>query len=259
MATYLDDIIAFHRERARLDTRSSHERLQVIEAREPIFASAIRSNPNVSVIAEIKRRSPSKGLLAPGLNPVELAGRYENSGATCISVLTDEQHFGGSLDDLRIVRANTSLPLLRKDFTVSANDVLDAFDAGATAVLLIVAALSDDELSDFYTLATSIGLDVLVECHDDEEVSRALLLDPVIVGINQRNLHTFEVDTDHAVRVAAKIPNDVLIVAESGLRSRADVERMAEAGFSAVLVGETFVTSTNPAELVRSFCNVEKR
>jgi indole-3-glycerol phosphate synthase len=198
------------------------------------------------VVAEVKRRSPSKGDLAAGLDPAELARAYERGGATCLSVLTDVEFFGGSPEDLRQARAATHLPVLRKDFTVSAADVCDARIMGADAVLLIAAALDDDELGELHTLAVDVGLDVLVEIHDEEELDRAVAIEASLIGVNQRDLVTFEVDHERAVRVGGAIPSTAVRVAESGIRGPEDASALAEAGFDAVLVGELLVTSGDP-------------
>ncbi len=211
----------------------------------------------LSVIAEVKRRSPSAGDLAFGLDPADIARQYIGGGASAISVLTDEQYFGGSIADLMAVRDLGTTPVLRKDFTVSERDIYDARLIGADAVLLIVAALDDDELRRFHQCATAIGLAVLVEVHDEAELNRALPIEPAIVGVNQRNLKTFDVDTDLAVSLRAKIPSGVAAVAESGIASIADAEVMADAGFDAVLVGTSLVTSSNAADAVAALAALE--
>ncbi|MCL4163869.1 UNVERIFIED_CONTAM: hypothetical protein GTU68_050380, partial [Idotea baltica] len=206
------------------------------------FGDSLRSSGQLNVIAEVKRRSPSKGDLAIDLNPSELATRYERGGAAAVSVLTDGPHFGGSPEDLQAARGAISLPVLRKDFTVAVRDVLDARLIGADAVLLIVAALSDGELEEFSGVANEIGLGVLVETHDEAEVDRALrTTQPTVIGVNQRDLVTFEVDQQRAVRVAASIPDSLVKVAESGVRGEADATALAAAGYDAVLVGEHLV------------------
>ena len=257
MATYLDAILLAHRARAATDCRDVDEleaaAMQMPRARD--FASAIRAgaalHDEIAIIAEVKRRSPSKGDLAPALDPTELAARYELAGAACLSVLTDGPHFGGSADDLRAARKAVSLPVLRKDFTVQERDLFDARVMGADAVLLIVAALSQVELERFLATATGIGLTALVEVHDEIELSRALEAGAAVIGVNQRDLNTFEVDTDRAVRVGDAMPSDVLRVAESGVRFASDTARLKAAGFHAVLVGEALVTATDPvAQLV---------
>jgi indole-3-glycerol phosphate synthase len=201
----------------------------------------------VAVIAEIKRRSPSKGDLAPDLDPAALARAYESGGAACLSVLTDVEFFGGSPGDLATARAACGLPVLRKDFTVSPLDVADARIMGADAVLLIAAALDDDELRDLHALAVEVGLDALVEIHDEAELHRAVAVGATLIGVNQRDLVTFEVDTARAVRMAPQMPPGVIRVAESGITGPADARLLAEAGYHAVLVGEHLVTSGDPA------------
>ena len=204
------------------------------------------------MIAEVKRRSPSKGDLAADLDPATLAQAYERGGATCLSVLTDVEFFGGSPADLQAARAATELPVLRKDFTVAPGDVCDARIMGADAVLLIAAALDDDELGELHTLAVDIGLDVLVEVHDEDELDRAVAIEASLIGVNQRDLVTFEVDHDRAVRVGGAIPDTAVRVAESGIRGPDDAAALAAAGFDAVLVGELLVTVGRPRDRLRS-------
>lgn len=258
MATYLDRILESHRERAAGDSRDVAA-LESAARSAPAargFEAALRSGAGIAVIAEVKRSSPSKGPLNPDLDPAALAGAYEDGGASAVSVLTDTEFFGGSENDLRWARAATHLPVLRKDFTVCARDVLDARIMGADAVLLIVAALSDQELSELLGLARSVGLDALVEVHDEDEASRAIRAGATTVGVNQRDLFSFEVDTGRAARVAGSLPGDVCRVAESGIRDRSDVSLLADAGFDAVLVGETFVRSADPAAAVADMAGV---
>ncbi len=198
------------------------------------------------MIAEVKRRSPSKGDLHADLDPARLAADYAAGGATCLSVLTDQEWFGGSPADLAAARGAVSIPVLRKDFTVCEADVCDARIMGADAVLLIAAALDDAELAAFHELAGEVGLDALVEIHDEAELERALAVGATLVGVNQRDLVTFEVDTDRAVRMAPQMPAGVVRVAESGVRGVDDATRLAEAGYHAVLVGESLVTAGDP-------------
>jgi indole-3-glycerol phosphate synthase len=204
----------------------------------------------VAVIAEIKRRSPSKGDLAPEMVPEVQAKAYEAGGAACLSVLTDHEFFGGSAEDLAAARAASGLPVLRKDFTLGPADVCDARLMGADAVLLIVAALSPPLLRELTDLAAHLGLDALVEVHDEAEVDVAASAGATLIGVNQRDLVTFEVDTERAVRVAGCIPAGVVRVAESGIRGPADARRLADAGYHAVLVGEALVRSGDPAAAV---------
>jgi indole-3-glycerol phosphate synthase len=198
------------------------------------------------VIAEIKRRSPSKGDLNVGLDPAAMARSYQRGGAACLSVLTDVEHFGGSVADLQAARDACTLPVIRKDFTVSERDVLDARIMGADCVLLIAAALDPAELVGFHELAVDVGLDVLVEIHDERELEHALAADATLIGVNQRDLVTFQVDHERAVRMAGVIPDRAVRVAESGVRGADDARSLRDAGYHAVLVGETLVTSADP-------------
>lgn len=260
MSTYLDRILEAHRADAALDDRSL-ERLAERAMNEPPtrgFRKALTGRDEISVIAEIKRRSPSKGPLAPGLDPAALAADYERGGAACLSVLTDAEFFGGSATDLAAARAACTRPVLRKDFTVADRDVLDARLMGADCVLLIVAALEQVELRRLYDLATDLDLDVLVEVHDERELERALDVGALLVGVNQRDLVTFDVDRARAERMASQIPTGVVRVAESGIGGRADAAVLAEAGYDALLVGETLVRSADPAAEVASL-RVERR
>jgi indole-3-glycerol phosphate synthase len=246
MAAYLETIVAAHRAAAADDERSLDAALAVAR-RLPVarrFADRLVAAANrdgIAVIAEIKRRSPSAGELDPGLDPIILARDYEQGGAACVSVLTDAEFFGGSPQDLRAARDSCTLPVLRKDFTVSDLDVCDARLMGADAVLLIAAVLSDSELASFLGVAGACGLEALVEVHDSAELERALAAGARLIGVNQRDLTTFEVDRSRAADLAAAMPPEVVSVAESGIRDAADVRRLADAGYQAVLVGETLV------------------
>ncbi len=248
-ATYLDKILARHREVAATDTRPVEALLDEARSMPPArgFRSSLADRPKLGVIAEIKRRSPSKGDLNAKLDPAEMAATYERGGAACLSVLTDSEHFGGSVDDLRVARAACSLPVIRKDFTVSERDVLDTRIMGADCVLLIAAALDPAELAAYHALAVEIGLDVLVEIHDEHELDHALAGDATLIGVNQRDLVTFQVDHERAVRMAGAIPDAAVKVAESGVRGADDARSLRQAGYDAVLVGETLVTSADPA------------
>ena len=248
---YLDEILAQHREVASRDSRSLSG---LIEATRTIsnsrgFAKRLTEDSKnaLAVIAEIKRRSPSRGLLSHDLDPKVIAEQYKNAGASCISVLTDSDFFGGSVDDLKSARGAVDLPVLRKDFTVSLNDICDAKLMNADCILLIAAALNKVELAEFHNFALELGLDVLVEIHDEPELDLALEVGAKMIGVNQRNLRTFEVDQQRAVRIAKKIPGSVVRVAESGVRTRDDALQLRDAGYHAVLVGETLVTSKNIA------------
>ena len=248
---YLDEILAQHREVASRDSRSLSgliEATRTISNSRGFAKRLIEDSKNaLAVIAEIKRRSPSRGLLSHDLEPKVIAEQYKNAGASCISVLTDSDFFGGSADDLKSARGAVDLPVLRKDFTVSLNDICDAKLMNADCILLIVAALNKFELAEFHNFALELGLDVLVEIHDEPELDLALEVGAKMIGVNQRNLRTFEVDQQRAVRIAKKIPGSVVRVAESGVRTRDDALQLRDAGYHAVLVGESLVTSKSIA------------
>lgn len=250
--TYLDRILADHRAKAETDDRSLQLLVDAAQAMPAArgFRRALAAADGLAVISEIKRRSPSKGDLNPGVDVASWAQAYQQGGATALSVLTDADYFGGSVADLVAARASVTIPVLRKDFTVSANDVCDARLMGADAVLLIVAALDDAELADFNDLAVEIGLDVLIETHDEAEVERALAVGATLVGVNQRDLVTFEVDTERAIRVGRSLPDTVIRVAESGVGGPGDAGPLRAAGYHAVLVGESLITSGDPAAAV---------
>ena len=254
MATYLDRILEQHRSAAATDAELIEDLLESARARRPArsFRGALEAAAatELAVIAEIKRRSPSKGDLAADLDPAHVAMAYARGGAACLSVLTDEQWFGGSSSDLQLARKVVDIPVLRKDFTVDPRDVARARAMGADAVLLIVAALDRFELMDFHAIAGELGMDALVEVHDEGELERALDVGADLIGVNQRDLVTFAVDTERAVRVGTAMPEGVVRVAESGIRGREDAERLVEAGFHAVLVGESVVTAGDRARSV---------
>jgi indole-3-glycerol phosphate synthase len=254
MATYLDRILAAHRAAAGRDRRDVGQAIRDAGQSEAPrgFTAGLRRSEGLAVVAEIKRRSPSKGALAADLEPAEVARAYRHGGAACLSVLTDVEFFGGSVADLQAARAAVEVPVLRKDFTVGPLDVCDARSMGADAVLLIAAALSPQELSELTSLAAELGIDALVEVHDEDEAERALAAGATLVGVNQRDLVTFEVDTARAERVVKALPATVTRVAESGIRDADDARRVADAGFDAVLVGESLVTSADPAAAVRA-------
>ncbi len=251
-ATYLDRILERHREVAAADARPFEQLLDEARSMPPTrgFRSALADRGQLRVIAEIKRRSPSKGDLNADLDPAEMSVAYERGGAACLSVLTDVEHFGGSVADLQVARAACSLPVIRKDFTVSERDVLDTRIMGADCLLLIAAALEPAELVALHRLARDVGLDVLVEIHDEAELEHALAADATLIGVNQRDLVTFEVDHARAVRMAGVIPDRATKVAESGVRGADDARSLRAAGYDAVLVGETLVTSGDPAATI---------
>jgi len=198
---------------------------------------------SIALIAEVKKASPSAGAICPNFDPVRIAKEYEAAGASCLSVLTDEKFFQGSLDYLRQIRAAVKLPLLRKDFIIDERQILEAIEWGADAILLIVAILTDEQLAKFHSLAAEAGLAVLVEVHDEEELERALKISPLLIGVNNRNLKTFQVDLATTERLAAKMAktSTPLLVAESGIQTRSDVERLKKCGAGAILVGESLM------------------
>ena len=252
MGTVLDKIVAAHREAAAAETSDS-EALKERAAAAPPPRKFRKSMGRwgLDVIAEVKRRSPSKGDLAPDLDPAKLAEAYKAGGAVALSVLTDAEFFGGSPEDLAAARNAVDLPVLRKDFTVDERDICDARIMGADAVLLIVAVLSDDELRRFHTLAQELDMSALVEVHDEADIARAKPIHTHLMGVNQRDLRTFEVDRGRAVRLSKKIPSGMLKVAESGIESADDLRRLQDAGYSGALVGEHLVTSPDPAAALR--------
>jgi indole-3-glycerol phosphate synthase len=255
VGTYLDPIVAAHRAAAAADRRSVHRQAErALDTPPPRpFAAALVSGPGLAVIAEIKRRSPSRGDLAPpGMPAGKLAEAYAEGGARALSVLTDEQFFAGSAADLAEAHDAVELPVLRKDFTVSENDVCDTRLMGADAVLLIVAALDQPELHDLIQLSRELALDALVEVHDEHELERALDVGATMVGVNQRDLRTFEVDDERALRVAKEVPDGVVRVAESGIKGAEQAVQLFEGGYHAVLVGESLVTSSDPAGAVNA-------
>lgn len=250
--TYLDKILDHHRAAAREDRRSVDQLVERVGDIDPCrgFRAALADRERLGVIAEIKRRSPSRGDLNADLDPAALARSYEDGGASCLSVLTDVDHFGGSVDDLQTARAACRLPVIRKDFTVSEQDVVDTRLMGADCLLLIASALDKKQLVAFHQLATEIGLDVLVEIHDVNELDVALACDATLIGVNQRDLVTFEVDHERAAGMAGFIPSHAVKVAESGVRGGDDARALESAGYDAVLVGETLVTSDDPANSI---------
>jgi indole-3-glycerol phosphate synthase len=206
------------------------------------FAQALRETTEyVGLIAEVKKASPSKGVIRPDFDPVEIAATYERAGATCLSVLTDEQFFQGHADYLRNIRASVNLPILRKDFIIDELQIYEARLIGADCVLLIAAILSMEQLREFAELAASLGLDALVEVHDEEELERALAAGATLLGVNNRDLRDFSMDLGTTGRLAQKVPPGTLLVSESGIVTHDDVRAVKEAGAAAILVGETLM------------------
>ena len=241
-----------------VETRRQRESLTALERRAaaatprgPDFEAALGRSGHVNIIAECKRRSPSKGVLAVDYDPVRIAREYEDGGAAAISVLTEPTFFDGALEHLAAVRSAVRLPLLRKDFVVDPYQLFEARAAGADAVLLIVAALDQEEMVGLQRRAWDLGLATLVEIHDEAELIRAIDSGARIIGVNNRNLRTLTVDVGASDRLAARLPRDVVAVSESGLKSREELEQLAAAGYRAFLIGERFMTDPSPADAIR--------
>lgn len=243
----LDSIIEGVREdlaARRLPLVQIHQRME--QTATALDAHEFLSRDEMNVIAEVKRSSPSKGVLASITDPAALAEQYQEAGAAAVSVLTERRRFGGSLEDLDAVRKRVSIPVLRKDFMVDEYQFLEARAHGADMVLLIVAALSKSQLRDFYDLATELGMASLIEVHTAQELESAMDIEPRIIGVNSRNLKTLDVDSAAFEDLIPRIPSDVIRVAESGIATRSDVEFAQKAGATAILVGESLVKSGDP-------------
>lgn len=258
MPGILSRIVGTKREElARLRERSRELESALDGARPPRgLAGALGTAGTVSLMAECKRRSPGAGPIRPDVDPVELARGYRSAGASAISVLTDETYFGGSLDDLRAIGYAVELPVLRKDFTLDPLHVVEARGAGADAVLLIVRILDDPALRSLHEEAAGLGMDVLVEVHDRAELDRALDVGAKLVGINNRDLATFTTDLSTTETLLDLVPDDVVVVSESGIRDRDDVIRLGRAGVDAVLVGESLLRADDPSQAAAELTGV---
>ena len=238
----LSEIIAKKRERVREAKTRAHPHS---------FRRALQ-NDGINIIAEFKRRSPSKGMIREGANPIEIARAYQAGGAVAMSVLTEEDYFDGSLEDLRQVKATVDLPVLRKDFIVDEYQVYESAAAGADAILLIVAALDDELLSHLRRLAEDeLQMDALVEVHTSDEMKRAVACGAKLIGVNNRDLRTFVTSLDTSLRLAREAPADALLISESGLNNAADLQRLYEAGYRGFLIGETLMRADDPAAELR--------
>ena len=254
MATILDDILAHKRQevaaqKQRVDMDTLVANISASNDTPRGFMKALQARVAIggtAVIAEVKKASPSMGVIRASFDPAAIAESYAAAGATCLSVLTDEKYFQGSGHYLRLVRAAVGLPLLRKDFIVDEYQIVEARALGADAILLIVAALSDAELAAFTRLAHDLGLDVLVEVHDEAECARALQLPLRVIGVNNRNLHDFSVSLDTSRRIKTMLPADYLLVSESGIHTRADIEALQADGIHAFLVGGALMQADDP-------------
>ena len=243
----LDSIIEGVREDLAARRLPMSQLLEALEVVPPVRdCLATLMTEDISVIAEVKRSSPSKGALAPIVDPAGLAASYAEAGAAVISVLTEQRRFGGTLADLDLVRSSVELPILRKDFMIDEYQFYEARAHGADVILLIVAALSKNQLDDYFHLSKELGMRALIEVHTPGELESALSISPEIVGVNSRNLKTLEVDTQAFAQLIPQIPSSIARVAESGISSRADVEFAHEHGATAILVGEALVRSGNP-------------
>jgi indole-3-glycerol phosphate synthase len=242
--------------RAQTSQAELESRLQSRGHDRPFNEALVR--PGLSVIAEFKRRSPSAGEISATAAVAEQVGAYERGGAAALSVLTDERHFGGSLEDLRVARAACSLPILRKDFIVDPYQLVEAAVNGADAVLLIVRALEDDDLREMYESARGLDLDCLVEVHDGEELDRALRLDADVIGINNRNLDEGAVDIATTYELMPDVPAGKTVVAESGISSRAELEELERVGVDAVLIGSALMSSLDPEALTRELTGADE-
>ena len=237
-----------------------HKRIEVAEARQRVpqealldriaaappvrdFVEALRADRDIGLIAEVKKGSPSAGMIRPDFDPVQIALTYERHGASCLSVLTDEHFFLGHLDDLRAVRRAVHIPVLRKDFMIDRYQVLEARAAGADCILLIAECLNDCQLRDLYFYASELGMESLIELYDAENLDRVLKLEPALMGINNRDLRTFVTDLERTNQLAKNVPATTLLVSESGIKTRADIDRVKAGGARAVLVGETLMRS----------------
>lgn len=259
-ASSLDEILMTTKRRvASLRNRAQELERRAAAAPPPRPFAAALAGTTVGVIAEVKRRSPSAGAIRDDLDPVAHAQAYAQGGAVAVSVLTDEAHFGGSLEDLARVARAVPVPVLRKDFILDELQLFEARAAGASAVLLIVRALDADRLGTLARAAQGCGLATLVEAHTEAELDRALAVAPTAVGVNSRDLSSYDVDLRVAERLLARIPHGVPAVAESGIETRAHVERLAAAGADLVLVGTAVACMADPAAGVRALCGVRRR
>ncbi|MCH9653816.1 MAG: indole-3-glycerol phosphate synthase TrpC [Planctomycetes bacterium] len=220
------------------------------------FVNSLSTHGPVGMIAEVKKASPSAGLIREDFQPVEIAQIYETSGAACISVLTDEHYFQGHLNYLKEVRNAVAIPVLRKDFIIDRYQILEARITGADCVLLIAECLDECELEQLYAYALELGMSALVEIYEPKNLKRVLKLSPPMLGINNRNLKTFVTTLDHSIQLSAKIPADCLLISESGIRNRQDVLRLQSAGVRGILVGETLMRAPDISEKVKELLEV---
>lgn len=249
MPTILDQIVATKR----IEIAAAQAQRPLAELRAAVrdaapvrnFFAALDGGPPIRMIAEVKKASPSKGIIRADFQPVAIAQIYAAAGASCISVLTDSQYFQGSLEYLRAIRAAVDIPLLRKDFILDAYQLFEAREAGADAVLLIAECLDDCQLRKLHNEALELGLTPLVEFYEPANLPRVLAAGATLIGVNNRDLRTFQVDLDHTIRMRREVPDECLLVGESGIHQRADVERLQAAGVDAILVGERLMAQAD--------------
>jgi indole-3-glycerol phosphate synthase len=254
MISILDRIMATKREEIeRAKVFASEDHLRRLADRQPPprdFLGAIRKADEIALIAEVKKASPSKGVIRETFDPVAIARIYEQHGAACISVLTDEPYFQGHIEFLRWIKEAVQIPVLRKDFILDSYQVLEARAYGADAVLLIAECLNDEQLPQLYAEVLALGMTPLVEIYEPENLGRVVDLGAKLIGINNRNLRTFEVDLEHTIRLRREIPSDRVVVGESGIQTYGDVRRLAEAGVQAILVGESLMREADIGQAV---------
>lgn len=223
------------------------------------FLGNLTFGESVGIIAEIKRKSPGAGSIRPDLDPVELAVNYESSGATALSILTDRDYFGGSMDDLRKVRRSVQLPILRKDFIIDESQIYESSAAGADAILLIASVLDNQQIRDYRQVAEGLGMTALIEVHDSTELDRGVWAGAKLLGINNRNLKTFNTNLETTFSLMNRVPLGMTLVSESGIHTRKDVYMLGQAGVDAVLVGESLLRQDNPGEAVQDLSGQNKR
>ena len=260
MGNILEEIIAFKQTEVSeaKGKRSFEELAEQLAAAPPVrdFVDSLRTHAPVGMIAEVKKASPSAGVIREDFHPVEIAQIYAASGAACLSVLTDEHFFQGHLSYLKEVRQAVSIPVLRKDFIIDRYQILEARVTGADCILLIAECLDESQLEDLYVYALELGMSALVEIYEPNNLERVLKLSPPMLGINNRNLKTFVTTLDHSIQLSSQIPEDCILISESGIRNRQDVLRLQNAGVGGILVGETLMRAPDIGEKVRELLGI---
>ena len=243
-----------HVETQKANAPLEHLKQKITQAPQPRgFLDNLKANAPCAIIAEVKKASPSKGLLSNNFDPANIATNYESAGAACISTLTDEPYFQGQDKDLTTVINNTSIPILRKDFIIDEYQIYESRALGADCILLIMAALNDDQAQSFYTLARDLNIDVLVEIHDEYELERTLKFNPKLIGINNRNLKTLDVTLETSFTLAEEMPDTVFKISESGITGIDDIKALQSAGFQGFLIGETLMRQENPQKTLKNW------